>query len=100
MIEVKYVERYKKRKLEISGHAAAGPEGHDLVCAGVSALAITLKTALDVNGFKCKSEARDGYMSIRCRDENAVSVFHTVMCGLEALRAMYPEHIRIELTGA
>ena len=35
----------------LSGHAGAGPKGHDLVCAGVSALACTLGRAVAKSRF-------------------------------------------------
>ena len=40
MIEVIYYR--EKNRVSISGHAFSGEAGHDLVCAGVSALAYTL----------------------------------------------------------
>lgn len=99
MVRVKYKKRYKKRKVEMRGHANAGPPGSDLVCAAASTLAITLKAALDANDIRYKLELDDGVFVLRCRDEAAAGAFNTVMCGMEALRTMYPEHIDVEYIG-
>ncbi len=40
MIKVIYYREYNR--LTVEGHAGSGPEGHDLVCASASALALTL----------------------------------------------------------
>ena len=40
MIHVTYHRQYNR--VTIKGHAGSGPEGHDLVCAAVSAIALTL----------------------------------------------------------
>ena len=40
MIEVTYYRQYNR--VTVKGHAGSGPEGHDLVCAAASALALTL----------------------------------------------------------
>ena len=96
MIRVKYVQRYRKRKLVMSGHAEAGPENHDLVCAATSMLAITLKEALSANDIRYHLDLGDGsggFFSLRCRDRNAAGIFNTVLCGLEALRAIDVEYI-------
>lgn len=95
MIVVRYKQRYKKRKLTVTGHAGAGPEGHDLVCAGASTLVLTVIGALTVNGIKYHSDIRDGYAEVRCIDPAAASVYNTVMCGFETLRTMYPELIDV-----
>ena len=99
MIRVRYKERNRKRKIGIEGHANTGPEGNDLVCAGVSTLALTLTAALDVNGIKYKSDVKDGYMLVRTIDPDAAPVFNTVMCGIETLRVMYPEAVEVEYVG-
>ena len=99
MIRVRYKERNRKRKIVIEGHANAGPEGNDLVCAGVSTLALTLQAALDVNEIRYNADVRDGYVMVRTRDPDAASVYNTVMCGIETLRVMYPEAIDVEYVG-
>ena len=40
MIQVTYYRQYNR--VTVEGHAGSGPEGHDLVCSAVSALALTL----------------------------------------------------------
>ena len=40
MIHVTYYRQYNR--VTVDGHAGSGPEGHDLVCSAVSALALTL----------------------------------------------------------
>ena len=40
MIQVIYYRQYNR--VTVEGHAGSGPDGHDLVCSAVSALALTL----------------------------------------------------------
>ncbi|MCH5199208.1 MAG: ribosomal-processing cysteine protease Prp [Oscillospiraceae bacterium] len=93
MTVIKYKERFRKRTIEIKGHTGAGKIGEDLVCAGVSALLITLIAALETNDIKFSSQVKDGYGRVSSLSPDAKAAFNTVMCGYNALSLLYPEHI-------
>lgn len=57
----------KITSLEISGHAESGPYGHDLVCAGVSAVSFGLVNAVhELSDVKLdiREEGGSGYLYI------------------------------------
>ena len=55
MIQVTYHRLYNR--VTVEGHAGSGPEGHDLVCASVSALVLTL--AGNVSYLEAKEAVRN-----------------------------------------
>lgn len=93
----------------ISGHAGSGPEGHDLVCAAVSALALTLagnvaymKAQEAVHGEIIKLE--EGNAEIKCvpfrkYKDSVAQVMRSVCVGFELLSTKYPENITYEVWG-
>ena len=101
MIEVVYYR--DKNRLAISGHAFSGEAGHDLVCAGVSALAYTL--AANVGNMEDQGQAKDvkiklekGSGTIRCRaiegcEDMVRRIFEAVCVGFELLCANFPKNI-------
>lgn len=57
--------RRKRGRIEIDGHAGAGPYGHDVVCAAISALVQTLVCSLEeLTGDEFYSDLRQGYAVI------------------------------------
>ena len=61
MIQVKR----KRGRIEIDGHAGAGPYGHDVVCAAISALVQTLACSLEeLTGDEFYSDLRQGFAVI------------------------------------
>ena len=101
MIEVVYYR--DKNRLASSGHAFSGEAGHDLVCAGVSALAYTL--AANVGNMEDQGQAEDvkiklekGSGTIRCRavegcEDMVRRIFEAVCVGFELLCANFPKNI-------
>ena len=95
----------KAHRLTADGHAGSGPEGHDLVCAGVSALLCTLASAVRglAESFDDEAEAPEitltsGYAVIACRPSESCSALTTLIfdcfCGGFALLAKrHPENI-------
>lgn len=94
----------------INGHAGSGPEGHDLVCAAVSALALTL--AGNVAYMKAQEAVHDelikleeGNAEIKCTPyrqykASVEKVMRSVCVGFELLATKYPENILYETRGS
>ena len=107
MIHVTYYRSYNR--VTVEGHAGAGPEGHDLVCAGVSALALTL--AGNVSYMEAQEAVRnvivkleDGNAEIECSPyrrykDSVEQIFRSICVGFELLATKYPENIFYEVKG-
>lgn len=107
MIQVTYHRLYNR--VTVEGHAGSGPEGHDLVCSAVSALALTLagnvaymQTQEAVYDVITKLE--EGNAEIQCtpyrRYKDSVAQIYRAICvGFELLATKYPENISYECVG-
>jgi uncharacterized protein YsxB (DUF464 family) len=90
--------RIYEESIVITGHAGAGPVGHDLVCCAVSTLVHTLIISLEeLTEATVYSDIREGYASIgippETRSQTAQTLIDGFICGLEALADSYPENI-------
>ena len=80
--------------LECEGHAGYAGKGQDIVCAGVSALCMAAEAALESYDKRCVKNASDGYFCIRCKyTPETAAVARTVICGMECIAQLYPEHV-------
>ena len=107
MIHVTYYRSYNR--VTVEGHAGSGPEGHDLVCAGVSALALTL--AGNVSYMEAQEAVRnvivkleEGNAEIQCSPyrrykDSVQQVFRAVCVGFELLATKYPDNISYAVRG-
>ena len=107
MIHVTYYRSYNR--VTVEGHAGAGPEGHDLVCAGVSALALTL--AGNVSYMEAQEAVRnvilkldEGNAEIQCSPyrrykDSVEQVFRSICVGFELLATKYPDNISYAVRG-
>ena len=107
MINVTYYRQYNR--VTIKGHAGSGPEGHDLVCASVSALALTLAGNVSymesqdaVHGVITKLE--EGNAEIQCTPyrrykDSVEQIFRSICVGFELLATKYPENISYDVRG-
>jgi uncharacterized protein YsxB (DUF464 family) len=105
MIEVTYYRQYNR--VTVKGHAGSGPEGHDLVCAAASALALTL--AGNVSYMEAQEAVRnvvidlkEGYAEIQCtpyrRYKDSVEQIYRAICvGFELLETKYPDNISYDV---
>lgn len=101
MIEVEYFRR--KNRVRITGHAFSGEAGHDLVCAGVSALTYTL--AANVGNMEDQGQAKNvkvelekGCGLIKCKavsgcEDMVRRIFEAVCVGFEIMSANFPKNI-------
>lgn len=102
-----YDKRRRRARLELLGHAATAPRGQDLICAGVSALALTMgksaqllysrgllerppKVRLENGDALIIASARPG-----CEAEMLMS-FWTVQVGIANLSQLYPQALTLE----
>ena len=107
VIKVTYYREYSR--VTIEGHALSGVPGHDLVCAGCSALAYTL--AANVGNLEMEGHVRDaivklepGNAEISCKPKNRFTamverIFVAVCVGFELLAAHNPNYISYEIHG-
>jgi len=105
MIRIVYHRAY--RRVTVDGHAQSGEDGHDLVCAAVSALAYTLGASI-VN-MEAAGQVRDavtrfdgGHAELACRAPHRMRatvtlVFDTVCVGFELLAGKYPQNVAYEI---
>lgn len=105
MIEVTYYRQYNR--VTVKGHAGSGPEGHDLVCAAASALALTL--AGNVSYMEAQEAVRnvivnlkEGDAEIQCtpyrRYKDSVEQIYRAICvGFELLATKYPDNISYDV---
>ena len=101
MIQVEYFRG--KNRVIIRGHAFSGEAGHDLVCAGVSALVYTL--AANAEQMQAQGQAKDsrvklekGQGVIRCQaaegcEDMVRRVFEAVCVGFEILSKNFSKNI-------
>ena len=107
MIEVIYYREHNR--LTVKGHAQSNEYGKDLVCAGVSALALTM--AANVGNMAAKGYVKDpvnrlepGDAEISCNPrtryrESVRQVFMSVCVGFEILADQYPDYISYSVRG-
>lgn len=95
------VIRIHKDGMDISGHAGAGPPGHDIVCAGVSVLVQNCVSSIDDLTEDTISYRQDGgYIShIAWETENLGSgarlLLDSLFYGLHAIARSYPDNLLI-----
>lgn len=105
MIDVTYHRKFNR--VTVTGHAESGEMGHDLVCAAVTGLVITL--GANVADLSTQGAARQPIVSIKPGDAEiscqpvrkmtsvVTLVFDTIMTGFNRLSLLYPENIRVAL---
>lgn len=101
MIEVTYYREHNR--LTVTGHAQSNEYGKDLVCAAVSALALTLGANVGhMADSGCVTEPivklEEGYAEISCKAkaryrESVRQTFMSVCVGFEILASKWPDYI-------
>ena len=107
MIKVIYHRLFNR--VTVEGHAGNGPVGHDLVCAAVSSLVLTL--AANVSYMEAQEAAQgvitkleEGNVEIQCTayrryKDSVEQIFRSICVGFELLATKYPENISYEVRG-
>ena len=80
------------------GHANAGPQGQDIVCAAASMLMFTLVASLGRSGVEADVEEEAGMMSINVTPEDfdreyCQAMFDTISAGFELLADTQPDYV-------
>ena len=105
MIQVTYDRKHNR--LIAKGHAGSGKPGHDLVCAAVSALTMTLganvaELAVDRKVSRQVLRLQPGDCWISCVPQKNMGpvvrlIFDTVCTGFELLETLHPDNIRYDV---
>ncbi len=103
MIRAKYVREGNNHSLVMGGHAEYAGHGEDIVCAGASAIILSLLGWLENNSEDltyCDYEAESGNVRIDCEGgERTAAVFEMTAIGLLQIEDSYKDHLEIETIG-
>jgi len=105
MIEVKvlYNKKHKLIGIEASGHAESGPYGHDLVCAGVSAVItgglnnIEDLQAFDITLIRGYSKVKPWFENDKITRHDQI-VLETIVAQLRTIQESNPKSISVNNT--
>ena len=86
--------------MRVSGHAGAGPKGFDLVCAGVSSIAVGIAQVISDMGFEGKFRKkpnitiREGFVKVvvKPKDQFFAETLHCLFVGEVQLGLMAQVH--------
>ncbi|SJZ99220.1 ribosomal-processing cysteine protease Prp [Anaerorhabdus furcosa] len=84
--------------LDISGHAKYKEYGEDIVCAGVSSIAIGLLNALDILQADCACAMNDNKISVLVNNTNndqTQIILQTGIIQLETIQESYSDFIKL-----
>ena len=95
---------WRRMELTAEGHAGGGPKGQDIICAGISALAMALLNQLiEETGelTEWSENAEEGRIRIRidppvCIEDRIRDYYRVIMTGMKAWEQAFPENISIE----
>ncbi|HEY8529261.1 MAG TPA: ribosomal-processing cysteine protease Prp [Paenibacillaceae bacterium] len=91
-------------RFTVSGHAYYDEPGRDIVCAGVSAVAIGAVNAVErLTGLRLRAEMREGFLDAsvppegdEAQQERAQLLLEGMLVALESIAESYGEYVRIE----
>ena len=89
----------QKDRITVSGHAGYAAAGKDIVCAGVTALTMSLvKSINDLTEDKIEYEISPGRVDIHCGNlsEAGMLLVDSFFIGICLIAEKYPDHVRIE----
>ncbi|GFH41016.1 ribosomal-processing cysteine protease Prp [Lactococcus insecticola] len=108
MIKAKFLENsaHELRSVEISGHAASGEYGYDVVCAAVSALSISFYNGVEsIAGYEMTLDVADGYMKVIDLDdvkpdqkEKSQILFLGFLNAMQNVAENNPQYVETELS--
>lgn len=101
MIEIVFKnEKNRIKGFSVTGHANTAPHGHDIVCAGVSALTQTALLGLGEHlkrSIKYKAEAGDLFLDIIDKpDDLTDAILKSMKLGLIEIEKLYPTVVKIK----
>ncbi|GAA3408318.1 ribosomal-processing cysteine protease Prp [Paenibacillus hodogayensis] len=109
MIRVNIERTRSRRKIAafaVTGHALYGKHGHDIVCAGVSAVTVGTVNAVEkLTGVSLPNEMRDGLLKVCIPEDTdeALSVqiqllLESMVVMIESIEEAYGKYIAIKTT--
>ena len=101
MIKVLVYKMHKETKrIVIKGHADSAPKGQDLVCAGVSSIAIGIMNALDeLVKDECIFQIEEGFIQIEVKNnhcEKTQLILEILLIQLQTMSQSYKNYIQIQ----
>ena len=98
MINISISKSLTNYHIDINGHAGSGTAGNDIVCAGVSALAYTLRTqAMKINALD-KFDESDGIKLDINRSWQSDEAVDTLSSGFQLMAITYPKNIKLKFS--
>lgn len=88
----------RKDGIKVRGHANYAEAGKDIVCAGVTALTISLvKSINDLTEDKIEYEISPGRVDIHCGNlsEAGMLLVDSFFIGICLIAEKYPDHVRV-----
>lgn len=88
----------RKDRITVSGHAGYAEAGKDIVCAGVTALTMSLvKSINDLTEDKIEYEISPGRVDIHCGNlsEAGMLLVDSFFIGICLIAEKYPDHVRV-----
>lgn len=85
-------------RIDIRGHARAGPQGQDIVCAAVSALVQTLEPAIcELTNDLIDCEIGPGYFNLITKHLSSAArlLVDAFLVGISRIAESYPENVRV-----
>ena len=100
MIEIRYIRSKAMHSLSITGHAENAEHGHNIVCAGVSAVTYALVGYMinyaNDDDYHIQLESGDG--TIMCyRKDNTDTAFDVAMSGYRLIAHNYPNEVIVHI---
>lgn len=91
-------------RFQVSGHAGYAAAGSDIVCAGVSAVAIGSVNAVEkLTGIELKADVRDGWLSAELPDhadpvqaQKAQLLLEGMVAQIETIAEEYGKYVKIK----
>jgi uncharacterized protein YsxB (DUF464 family) len=85
------------RELTLQGHANYSGSGSDIICAAVSAIALTLRDSAETFGVLESSKTLPGDMRITLKHDYRTEILvKAAEIGLERLAANYPDFVSFD----
>lgn len=96
MISITYTNDGTNAALTIKGHSGFAGNGHDIVCAAVTALAYTLAQYVNMHGgSESSAKLSDGRAEILLHGCENRAVFDAVIEGLKLIADGYPQNVEL-----
>jgi uncharacterized protein YsxB (DUF464 family) len=92
------------RSFKVNGHAMFADPGHDIVCAGVSAVTVGTVNAVEtLLGFEMQSQMKDGFLQAEApenldsqKQEKLQLLLESMVVMLQTIENMYGKYIQVK----